>query len=84
MSGDDLSDLRGKRIIITGASRGLGRSCAEAFAREGAMLLLTARSRDQLQRVASSLANSDQHHIYAVDLTKRNDVAGLVMLRGKT
>ncbi|HIN33698.1 MAG TPA: SDR family oxidoreductase [Nitrospirales bacterium] len=78
MGGDDRSDLRGKRVLLTGASRGLGQSCAEAFAREGAMLLLTARSRDQLERIASSLANADQHHIYAGDLTKREEVKALI------
>jgi len=34
--------LEGRRIVLTGASRGLGRALAEAFAREGARQVLTA------------------------------------------
>lgn len=42
-------DLKGKRVLITGASKGIGLSTAWAFAREGCDLYLTARSADQLQ-----------------------------------
>ena len=35
--------LAGKRVLITGGSRGIGLACAEAFAREGCDLVLAAR-----------------------------------------
>jgi len=38
----------GKVVLITGASEGIGAACARAFARRGARLALTARSRDRL------------------------------------
>ncbi len=38
--------LQGKRAIVTGASRGIGRCCALALAREGARVCVTARGRD--------------------------------------
>lgn len=44
--------LRGKRVVITGAGRGIGEAIAKAYAIEGAKLILCARSKDQIQRVA--------------------------------
>ena len=40
-------DLRGSRMLITGASSGIGRSLAEQAAREGARVAVTARSADR-------------------------------------
>ncbi|MBA3471987.1 MAG: SDR family oxidoreductase [Rubrobacter sp.] len=44
--------LRGKVVMITGASRGLGRALALAFAREGVSLVINSRSEDALEPVA--------------------------------
>jgi NAD(P)-dependent dehydrogenase (short-subunit alcohol dehydrogenase family) len=71
--------LRGKRVLITGASKGIGAAAAEAFAEEGCHLLLAARSGDRLTALASSFRSS--HQIDAtpcvVDLRKSEDVARL-------
>lgn len=48
-------ELRGARILITGASSGIGRCLAEQAARAGARLALTARSADKLRDLAGSL-----------------------------
>ena len=48
-------DLRGARLLLTGASSGIGRSLAEQAARAGARLALVARSADKLQELARSL-----------------------------
>ena len=45
------------RIIITGASSGLGLASAEAFAKEGHNVVMLARRADRLKRAASDLAN---------------------------
>src|SRR5436309_95322 len=47
--------LTGRRILITGASRGLGRALAERAARSGAALAVVARSADRLDSLADSL-----------------------------
>ena len=47
--------LAGKTVVITGASKGLGRACAESFAREGARLHLVARSADLLENAKSEI-----------------------------
>ena len=41
-------DLRGKRVIVTGASRGIGAAIASAFAREGARLAVCSRNADAI------------------------------------
>lgn len=47
--------LTGKTALITGASKGIGKSIAELFAREGCNLVLVARDRALLQNLADSL-----------------------------
>lgn len=48
--------IRGKRALITGASKGLGRGCAEALAAAGVDLVLNARGVDALAAAASDIA----------------------------
>lgn len=49
-------DLRQKRMLITGASSGIGRAIAEQAAAAGARVALTARSADKLDELAKTLA----------------------------
>lgn len=51
-------ELDGKRVVITGASRGIGRSLAEAFAAAGAVVALVARDAAALEALASELGGS--------------------------
>jgi len=70
--------LQGKRILITGASRGLGSVCARAFAEQGGRLVLMARSKDALEEVRSSCTHAAQHLAVAVDLTDATALEGAV------
>lgn len=50
--------LEGKTALVCAASKGLGRACAEALAREGAAVTITARTADVLERTASEISNA--------------------------
>ncbi len=77
--------LRGKRVLITGASKGIGAAVAEVFAEEGCHLLLAARSGDQLKSLAERLRSAHQIDATAcvVDLRKSEDVARLAREAGE-
>ena len=51
-----MSRLQNKVAIVTGASRGIGRSIAEVFAREGAAVVICGRKQEALDQVAHELA----------------------------
>lgn len=59
--------LVGKRILVTGASSGIGRCCSQELSRLGAQVVLTARNLDRLRQTASSL-DGDGHLVEAFDL----------------
>jgi NAD(P)-dependent dehydrogenase (short-subunit alcohol dehydrogenase family) len=71
--------LASKRVLITGASKGIGAAAAEAFAEEGCHLLLAARSGDALKALAERLRSQHQIDatVHAVDLRNPDDVARL-------
>jgi len=67
-------ELGGKRVLITGASRGLGRGMAEAFAREGAKVALVARSEGSIKELSERLGGT----AHPCDLMDDAQVLGLV------
>lgn len=71
--------LQEKIAIVTGSGRGLGRSVALAFGREGAKVVLAARTEEEINHVAEEM-RSLKRAVIAVktDVTKEEDVANLV------
>jgi NAD(P)-dependent dehydrogenase (short-subunit alcohol dehydrogenase family) len=65
--------LAGRTALITGASKGIGLAVAQAFAAEGVNLILTARSKDQLEKNAADLKeqNKVKVDIMPLDLSEQ-------------
>ncbi|KAG0924806.1 hypothetical protein G6F31_018976 [Rhizopus arrhizus] len=60
--------LAGKRVLITGASKGIGLACAVAFAREGADPILVARDDAALHQATAALREQTGRAAHAVAL----------------
>ena len=75
-----MNRIAGKRVLITGASAGIGEACARAFAGHGAHLLLSARRVDRVQALAEELsaAHDIEAAVAALDVTDREAVAAYV------
>jgi serine 3-dehydrogenase len=75
-----MNRLIGKRVLITGASSGIGASCARAFAAHGAHLVLAARREERVDEVAKSLtrAHGIDARAYRLDVTDRSAVQAFV------
>jgi hypothetical protein len=67
--------LIGRKCIITGASRGIGKAIAQRFAEEGASCTLVARGLGSLEEVAASLAQSREESGYHMHRVRAGDVA---------
>src|SRR3974390_3505137 len=68
-------DLKGKIVLITGASSGIGAATALAFAAEGAKLLLAARRAGKMAEVASAALERGAQAVHSVRLDVRNRTA---------
>ena len=73
--------IKGKIVVITGASSGIGEAAAIMLAERGAKVVLGARGLDRLEALARRIAGAGGEVAYAqTDVRKREDVTGLVNL----
>jgi NADP-dependent 3-hydroxy acid dehydrogenase YdfG len=74
-----MGDLKGKAVIVTGASSGIGEATARAFGRQGAKVALAARRVERLQAVAQDIeAGGAEALVVAADLSKLEDIQALI------
>jgi serine 3-dehydrogenase len=70
-----MTSLANNIVFITGASSGIGRSCARAFAESGAKLILAARRIKRLERLAADLKKQFHTEIFIGELDVRDNRA---------
>ena len=71
-------EFQDKNILITGASKGLGYVCAQAFEKQGARLVMAARSLDKLEKLRNSFSDPAKHLVFADDLVEQKNIENLV------
>jgi uncharacterized protein len=71
-----INRLRGKIVVITGASGGLGKEIAIATAKQGGIVVLVARSLEKLEALRQMLieTNGIKAHAFQLDVSNLNDV----------
>ncbi len=71
-----MSDWEGRVALVTGGSRGIGRSVAEALARVGVTVALTGRDGERASRTASEIAEASGANVLglAMDVSRRSSV----------
>jgi 3-oxoacyl-[acyl-carrier protein] reductase len=72
--------LKGKVVLVTGGSKGIGKAVARGLAQEGARVSICARTRTELDAAATELAKETGGEVFAVagDLTREADVPRIV------
>ena len=73
-------EIKGKVVIVTGASSGIGEATAREFGREGAIVVLAARRMEKLQTLAQEIASTGTETLVVqADLSKLGDIQNLVL-----
>ena len=71
-------DFKGKTVLITGATGGIGRGICKLFQRQGAELAIVGRDEAKLEDFRKNELPDGVVKIYAVDLSDENNIASLV------
>ena len=71
--------MKNKTVIITGASSGIGKACAEVFLKRGANVVISGRNSDNLEKAATELRKTGgQVLTVAGDVSRENDCKVLI------
>jgi len=70
--------LKGKKILITGATSGLGRACALRCAAEGAQIVASGRNAEKLESLKAEIAEPSAHVFVRADLCKQDGLETLL------
>jgi len=74
-----MENIKGKVIVVTGASSGIGEAIAITLANKGAKVMLGARREDRLQELTRSIKSTGGEAAFLVtDVTKRKEMADLI------
>jgi len=75
-----MASLKGKTVLITGASSGIGKATAIAFAHEGCRILVCARRLDSLQAIQQDFiaAGAQSVHVFSLDVQNRQAVESAI------
>ena len=80
-----MDNVKGKVVVITGASSGLGEAAARQLAAQGALLAVAARRMDRIEALVADIRNAGGEAIAcAADVAKRDDMQKLVDAAVKT
>ena len=72
-----MSKLKGKRALITGGSKGIGKGIAEAYLREGAEVVICGRNEESLKAAHEDLSEHGDVSFISADIADKDDVRRL-------
>ncbi len=78
MNQPDIFTLKGKKILVTGASSGIGRQCAISCSRQGAVVVLLGRNMARLHETLALTSDPAGNILYSVDLLEYEHVEDVV------
>ena len=71
-------EFKDKRVLITGASKGLGWVCAQYFEKWGSQLMITGRITEKLRELQGEFSDPSRHLSVVADLINPEEIKRLV------
>ncbi|SHM97184.1 SDR family oxidoreductase [Gracilibacillus kekensis] len=73
--------IKGKKVLVTAASKGLGKACAKAYANESTQVYIASRNKQQLEQAKKEIIKeTGNHQVSSIvcDLTKAEDIKEMI------